>query len=351
MNLIKQDYLILIVFLFSFFGLHAQTDFRPGYIIEISGDTLLGEIDYRGDRLMSKICKFKDRKNTINEYSPNEIFGFRFIDSKYYVSKKLDSKNVFLEYLLEGQVSLFYMRDNQGDHYYLDKENVGLKEIPFNEGTKKIGDKNFRYESTKHRGILKHYMQDAPKLQSRIMSFAEPKHTNMVRLVEDYHNAVCDDECIIYEKKSPLLQVKLELLAGTLYFRDNPADNFASEFQAGFLTHFKLARSNEKLYLRTGYIQTAVDTGDLEKNVYKIPIQFEYIYSKGNLKPKFAGGVTVYNPIGISISFMGGANIKIYKSLHLSLNYEIDFEPNQTVFILPGRFFTHGFTAGILFDL
>ena len=47
--------------------LNAQTDFRPGYIIENSGDTIHGEIDYRGDILMGNVCRFKD----VNEKKMN----------------------------------------------------------------------------------------------------------------------------------------------------------------------------------------------------------------------------------------------------------------------------------------
>ena len=64
----------------------AQTDFKSGYIIDLKGDTIFGQIDYRGDVLMSKVCKFKDDQDKITEFAPNEIAAFRFTDSKYYVA-------------------------------------------------------------------------------------------------------------------------------------------------------------------------------------------------------------------------------------------------------------------------
>ena len=68
------------------FQVKSQTDFRPGYVIKNEGDTVYGVIDYRGDQLMSKVCKFKNSNNKLFSYSPFDIQSFRFVDGKYYVS-------------------------------------------------------------------------------------------------------------------------------------------------------------------------------------------------------------------------------------------------------------------------
>ena len=129
----KLTRLILFGLFLSIGFLNAQNDFRPGYIIINTGDTLYGEIDYRGDLLMSSICKFKSIDTAINKYSPNDIIAFRFIDSKLYISKKVKSRRIFLEYLIKGNISIYYMRDKNGDHYFMDKEGENLTEIPYKE--------------------------------------------------------------------------------------------------------------------------------------------------------------------------------------------------------------------------
>jgi len=54
--------------------LYAQTVFKPGYVIKEAGDTIFGEIDYRGDLLMNNRCRFRVSKNyDENEYSPYDI--------------------------------------------------------------------------------------------------------------------------------------------------------------------------------------------------------------------------------------------------------------------------------------
>ena len=188
--------------------LNAQTDFRSGYIVKAVGDTICGQIDYRGDFLMSRLCKFKNVDNTIVEYSPYDIKEFRFLDSKYYVTKEIGDKKVFMEYLIKGKISIYFMRDEKGDHYYIEKDDVKLMKLPYEEGIEYIDDKRVFYESTKHIGFLTYYMKDVPELQSKIQSVKKPEHRNLIKLAENYHNAVCEEEkCIIYEK--PLSFIKI----------------------------------------------------------------------------------------------------------------------------------------------
>lgn len=348
----KLKNLILLGLLLSIKVLNAQTDFRPGYILKISGDTLFGEIDYRGDLLMSSVCKFKDDENINKQYSPDDILAFRFINSKYYVSKEIDSKKVFLEYLIKGQVNIYYMRDDKGDHYYLDKEDVELTEIPYEEGIKYVDDKQVFFETTKHIGLLNYYMQDAPEFQSRIQSLKKPEHKTLIKLAEDYHNAVCEgEECIIYEKKQPFLKVKLEGVAGVVNFEniDDIYDKYY--FQGGIITHFWLPRTNEKLHFRTGVLYSTIETNTTNNSIYKIPIQFEYIYPKGIVRPKMAIGINLYSPYFLSVALMGGINIKLHKSVYFSINYDIDFNPNEKFPLLPQSLLSQSFLTGVLIKL
>ena len=71
------------------------------------------------------------------EYLPADINGYRYTDNKMYISKLLikdneilNAKRVFLEYLVKGTMNLYYYRDkNKDEHYYVEKENIALKEL------------------------------------------------------------------------------------------------------------------------------------------------------------------------------------------------------------------------------
>lgn len=286
--------------------LNAQPDFRPGYIIKFSGDSLVGKIDYRSDLIMANKCRFKNYNDEIFEFTPDDVVAFRFIDSKFYVSREVNGKKVFLEYLIKGKVNIYYLYDDTGEHYFLDKEDVPLTEIPpYTEELRVVNKKNVLYESTRHMGVLSYYMQDAPNIQPKIKSVKKPEHWNLIKLAEQYHNAVCEDEkCIIYEKKQTSGKVILEVLGGTINYEniDNLNDKFY--FQTGLLVHLWMPKSNEKLFFKTGFLYSHIE--DAEKKIYsyfKFPAHIGYIapstftirptLSVGLLSPDYSGGIYI----------------------------------------------------------
>jgi hypothetical protein len=346
----KLKNLILFGLLFSIGVLNAQTDFRAGYIIKSTGDTLYGDIDYRGDLLMSGLCKFKDNENTIKEYSPNDIAAFRFIDSKYYVSREINNRKVFLEYLIKGKINIYYMRDDIGDHYFLDKQDVKLTEIPYEEGIKYVEDKQVFYESTRHIGLLSVYMQDAPKLQSRIQTIKKPEHQNLIKLAEAYHNAVCEGErCIIYKKSAPFIKILPELTGGVIKYSNVEDLNDKFYIHTGIIGHIWMPRTSEKMYFRTGVLFSQLDLDGEKKNFYKIPCQLEYIYPKGILRPRIAYGLNFYIPNYRTVSFDIGANIKLSETFFLSATSDIEFNP--TMMFLPKNMLSHSLKLGLFLGI
>lgn len=346
----KLKGLFLLGLLFSTVILNAQTDFRPGYIIKTSGDTIFGQIDYRGDLLMSGQCKFREKDNTIKDYSPTDISTFRFIDSKYYISREINGRIVFLEFLIKGKVNIYYMRDENGDHYYLDKDDIKLTEIPYEEGVKDIDDKKVFYESKKHIGLLNYYMEDVPKLQSEIKGIRKPGHQNLIKIAEDYHNAVCDGEkCIIYEKSAPLIKILPELIGGVIkYFNVEDLDD-KFYLHTGFIGHIWMPRSSEKMYFRTGVLFSQLDVDGDKSNFFKIPCQLEYIYPKGIVRPRIAYGLNFYIPSYRTVSFDIGANIKLSESFFLSATSDIEF--NHTMMIVPKSLLSYSLKLGLFLSI
>lgn len=327
----KLSNLFLFVLLFPISLLQAQTDFRPGYIIIITGDTLYGDIDYRGDLLMSQLCKFKDKGSIIKDYLPNDIAAFRFVDSKYYVSRDVNGRRVFLEYLIKGKVNIYYLRDKNGDHYYLEKEDVKLTEIPYNEGTKYVDDKRVFFETTKHIGLLNYYMRDAPELQTQVQAMKKPDHQNLIKLAEDYHNAICDDEkCIIYEKKVPSIKISFTPFLGLTNY--NGYDKLVNEF-GGYL-YIWAPRVSEKLFFKTGFAFNKLSIEGKNFDVLKIPVQFQYIYRAHKLQPHISCGVNFlglkledYKDITNTLSVNAGLNYKLSNKVSICTAFNSDYIP------------------------
>lgn len=333
----KRKRLLTIGLIFLTGILNAQTDFQPGYIIKNSGDTLFGQIDYRGDLMMSSKCKFKNFENIINEYSPNDIAAFRFIDSKYYVSREINNKKVFLEYLIKGKANIYYMRDEVGDHYYIDKENVRLTEIPFEEGIKYVEHKRVFFETTRHMGILNYYMQDAPGFQKRIQTIKKPEHQSLINLAEDYHNAICKEEkCIIYKKTLPLIKISIASFAGLTKYNDSR--KFLNEF--GGYIYLWTPRTHENLFIKTGLIYQKKSEYGENLKIYKIPLQFQYIYRVYRIQPNISAGYHFFSlrfddyniPIH-TLNLNTGFDYKISKKIYLSAAFYSDFTSFSDVII------------------
>lgn len=115
----KHIVTIAIIIFFSILQIKAQSDFRDGYFVKNDNDTIFGLIDYRGNKANAKKCVFKKDIDSVKRvYNPDEINSFRFFDSKYYVSKTLivddKTEQLFLEYLINGIVDMYYYRDDKG---------------------------------------------------------------------------------------------------------------------------------------------------------------------------------------------------------------------------------------------
>lgn len=335
--------------------LHAQSDFRPGYIIKHNGDTVFGKIDYRGDIFMGRTCKFKNTEGEVIKYSPFDISAYRFIDDKYYIAKQLDDRKVFLEFLIKGEVNFYYLRDDMGEHYYIDKEGERISELPFRKEIKNINGQDVLYKTTKHIGILKHYMDDAPGFQSKINILDEPDHKALILLGEEYHNTVCKDgKCIIYEKPKAFLKIMPEVVIGVM---EQVNTLHPISLQTGINAHIWLPRINEKLYISLGVLYSehqpiqyaSKPVSELgKKKLYKIPIHVEYIYPSGAFRPKISYGVNIYNPPYHSVSGNIGANIRLSDSFFVSLTGEAEFIPNAIIF--PQTFDGYSMHAGLLFN-
>lgn len=357
MRKMKYRILILLGLLFTTIQIFSQNDFRHGYILKTNGDTIFGFIDYRGEFLMGKVCRFKfNEKEEVNLFKPDEIIEYKFDGDKYFVSKKINSQKFFLEFLIKGEVNIYSVRDNTGDRFFIEKSGLGLAELTFEEGIKYQNETPYKWRSTSHLGILNYYMQDANEFQTRINKVYKPKEKWLVGLAEEYHNLVCEDgECIVFKKKLPLVKVNLEVAVGMNYLRGGvDSDHYhhqnpelQKKMQGGILANLWLPAVNEKLYLRTGIVFSTYETENfINRKYYKFPIQLEYIYPKSHVNPKFAYGISLYKPFNYTVTFTPGVNIALTRSIGFEINGEVDFFPNNVFPLIPSKLYTYGFLAG-----
>src|SRR5688572_17612566 len=109
---------VILLILISAHHLIAQSDFRDGFIITPSKDTIPGLINYRESARGNNFCEFKKNSSDqeIVTYAPNELFGYGFKNDKFFISREVllpDSvrKLVFLEVLVEGRITLYMLKE------------------------------------------------------------------------------------------------------------------------------------------------------------------------------------------------------------------------------------------------
>jgi hypothetical protein len=273
---------------------------------------------------MGSICKFKGVESSIIEFIPYDLSAYRFVNGKYFESRELNGQKVFLEFLIKGKVNVYYLRDKDGDHYYLDKEGVPLSKIEYEEGIKHVDDRQVFYQSKRHIGMLSYYMQDATGLQSRIQSMGKPEHRNLIKLAEDYHYAVCEGEkCIVYEKPNPFISANVEALVGVVNFENVDGLNDKFYLLSGIVANIWLPRTNEKIYFKTGFMYAQPERYGNDENYLKIIAHIAYIApSKYRVRPTFSIGLL--NP-----SYSGGAYYRITEKLKVGVQSWVTFDYNM----------------------
>jgi hypothetical protein len=320
-------FLYLTLYLTS--NISAQSDFRKGFIVMNSGDTINGLIDFRGDISNSERCIFKVGENVAQvEYNPQEIKGYRFIDSKFYISKTISIKDkesqVFLEYLLNGIVDLFSYKNMDGLYFFMQKEGGPLVEINEPEVVTYVnGNVSTVRTDKKYIGRLKYTFSDAPEMAGEIEKVT-PDRKSLIRISKKYHEQVCkDDQCIVYEKKlhiakiniGPIIGVRiLSIIPEKVTFGSPmfPQDFYDCDFEVsnticyGLFCNFSLPVHKGKLLLQyegmvssntfssqfidEDYFSTAVHDFSLNSTDLSHYLFVRYDFSKSRLHPLVQAG-------------------------------------------------------------
>ena len=335
--MLTKKLLTLLLLLNLYTSLYSQTDFRKGFIIKLSNDSVAGWIKYRGDAKNSLMCTFKNDAGLIEEFKPGEIKSYRFDQGKFYISKyvKTTGERAFAEYLVEGKKNLYFIRNKKGFHFFIDHSSDTITEISYNEKLITRNGVTYKKESTTHRTLLKSYFSECPAIFPEIESLRRPDFNNMVKLTKDYHYKACDSNCIVYYKKNKFrILVEPQIGMGNydrLMIRllgDTPT--YTNSVLTGLMFYLWMPNSSEKLYFKTGFSYVKNNSGEAY-SISKVPIQFEYIFLNRSIRPKVDLGVNYYvanssngKGKGLTLACSAGVLIKITKSIFYSVDVSSD---------------------------
>jgi hypothetical protein len=358
-----MKYIILAaLFFFAIFELTAQSDFRKGYIIKNNNDTLWGLIDYKGNKANARICIYKkDNESEKQIFTPEEIKNYRFTDNKYYISKSVDigtkTKQLFLEFLINGVVDIYYYRDNLGEHYLIDNGTDNLYELKNEKREIIINDIKYLKDSKEYIGMLKYYFKESPSISQKAETI-DLSHKSLISITHDYHNEVCtNEECIIYEKKLPNNKKRIGILIGLnglsfvqgkftegYYYMRNSQFGFNVFPSIGFFYKKNLPYLNERISFQyeCTYSRVKLQTYNtyvlypdnltylndirLTHNTLSNTGFFKYEIPKGKIRPTFQIGASVN--LSYSTNYLRNEEVKYSTGeiFYTKRNYDSPFE-------------------------
>jgi hypothetical protein len=348
---------LIFCYLFILFSLSifCQSEFRNGYVISQMGDTIKGQIDYRGNIKNSQACVFKSETGEVKIYSPLEIAGYKFDGGRYYVSKNLKTGDgvriLFAEFLVDGRKNAYYFRDDSGDHFLIEYVNDTLLELPNKDEIYTEDGLKYSRKSTKQLNYLKAYFNDCPSLFQEIDNMGKINEDNLVRITTRYHNKMCPDSlCIVYYKRKPGIGFALEAEIGAIDYNYTTGSP-----EYGALVYLWLPRTNERLFLKTGYLVSHFEYEDYTYRVIKVPLQFEYLFPDKPVRPKFDLGVNVFfdGPgYDNSVAANAGVLFKLWPSIYLDLNLGGEITPIGSMIAGEGlNWISYSLNTGLYFRL
>ena len=180
-----------------------STDFRNGYVVLNSNDTITGLVDFEKGDGAYRSCYFRvlaDEK--IIKYKAAEIKGYGFLYDKVFISRDVQGNDgmqerVFLSAIISGLVTLYQVEDV----FYLEGNDHVLHKLS-NETVEFVVDEKVILKNTnRHIAILNMMMPDLPQLQDEIKKI-KLNEESLTNLVEKY-NAFKGVNFTIYKNRKP----------------------------------------------------------------------------------------------------------------------------------------------------
>lgn len=233
----KKRFLGICAFLLLVLFGYSQQNYLPGFIVKLKGDTLRGLINYQNTEKNPLNVYFRvDMNHAPDIFSPQELQSFAVADEIYitatvsinegfYTTRDLGTSSqvslgtgtVFLQTLVKGNKSLYYLEDSKGrEQFYIELDNrfellIYHKYLKNPDNSGDIAGAKKITEDKRYRGQLSYYLKDCPDMQSELRNLKYSKQS-MVKLFREYFN--CIHANMEYQKKSDETKAEFGAVAG-----------------------------------------------------------------------------------------------------------------------------------------
>jgi hypothetical protein len=164
------------------FACLAQQTFIPGYVVDLKGDTLKGEIRYNPKKELDMYSKvgFKEVSGAQRTFKPEKIKAYGY-DGKVFVSATIDGEAAFYKTLSHGAIDLF-----ETQYETLQMNDIKLKNDFF---MKKNGSSEFiRIKHNKFKKQLAEQMSDNSEIVKQLEENKNLEFENIIEVFNQYNS-------------------------------------------------------------------------------------------------------------------------------------------------------------------
>ena len=379
----KNKYVSLILFLVISNVIFAQ-NYVKGYIIKNDNDSIIGLLDFKLDQQNSDFVRFKLSETASEQtFFPENILRYRFInEGKYYVSREITidgmPRRAFLEYLIDGTMSLYFYKDLETSSEYYFFEDESGKMTAIEKKPDRITEYNEIREDNRYVGALNYLFQDYPTVRKKLTKGQSPmEYTkgNMIAVAKEYHKQTCapGEECIVFENdyKKNYVDVRFAMYAGLqfthlppqeiaidylnpLFYPVTGAVNFFTPVIGGqiFILNPRWSRSFGLLVdIGISQIKGSSENFNVVRRTWGVTeFDFSAITTMGKLNLKYMYPNGKIRPVAEA----GFSCFELFNSSSNRLVYERKFDDNYTLvkneYTISGNSVSFGFNCGIGVD-
>jgi hypothetical protein len=289
--------------------LHAQLDFREGYIITNEEDSIPGLLNYSFNKSFSQSCLFKQsRTGKKVEYTPDQVSAYGFIGDKKFVSRiiklKTKKQKVFMEQLVSGNMNLL----RHAQQFYVERNDSLVKlPGPVNKSVVVDGRQMIRTEKL-YVGLLNYQLFDCG-LSANNTRYTEVDLTNIIQ----NFNRCKGGAGLVFKQKLPWTRINVSVFSGvdvsSLYMDDASSMGFKRSVSpiVGVGIDISTPKLFDRLFLSIdpfftqkkyiGYTESVSGTGTARTDhlinlaQIKVPLGLRYNFKSGAQTPYFKTGL------------------------------------------------------------
>ncbi|MBN1145407.1 MAG: PorT family protein [Bacteroidales bacterium] len=379
---VLKPVLLIAGMMFSWLS-YSQENFSPGLVINNSGDTLRGLVDYRNWATNPKAVAFKvEVGSSATTFLPTDIIEFR-VEDEIYVSAIVEAENtpvedsrleydsklrisldtLFLQTLVDGKKGLYYYRNNEGRENFYIKKDDGFELLIYKKYLIRQGTTSSIRTISNYIGQLNLYFSDCPDILQKVNRASYDQGT-LIKLFQEYYK--CFSTEITFQRNPETIRFEIGVLAGVsnsklkFYgavknwdFLENSDYKRSTDFSGGVFFDFVMPRRMRKLSLNNELLLFMYQTNGYDEQTnfnndnIKISTEFTYSYLRLNnlLRYRFpVGNATVFINGGVSNGILLSEEQYLKKEITTSYSGTNIYESNT---VLPQtKKFDLGFLAG-----